>query len=131
MSADLAEDIRPYQSSLKSHTVFYNPKAAVKAWEAMENEMGISSDAGRQPARQISHILAVTARQGYLRSASAEVRCARTIDDYLQLEQERVEDFFNRGGGTFFPQWRESEEQKRNLLSAAGFWIFPRGHLIL
>jgi hypothetical protein len=93
----------------------------------MENKLGIRSDANQQPARQISYILAVTARQGYLRPASAEVRCARTMDDYLQLEQERTEDFFNRGGGTFFPQWRENEEQKRNLLSAAGFWIFPYG----
>lgn len=93
----------------------------------MENKLGIRSDANQQPARQISHILAVTARQGYLRPASAEVRCARTIDNYLQLEQERTEDFFNRGGGTFFPQWRENEEQKRNLFSAAGFWIFPYG----
>lgn len=80
----------------------HNPKAAVKAWEAMENKLGIRSDAGPQPAHQISHILAVTARHGYHYSAYAAVRCARTMDHYLQLKQERTEDIFNIGGVTFF-----------------------------
>ncbi|CAG9956660.1 unnamed protein product [Clonostachys rosea f. rosea IK726] len=119
------EDIRPYQPNLKSHTVFYNPKLAVQAWEAIENKLGICNNT--EPVRQISHILAVTARQGYLRSAEAEVRCARTMDNYLQLEQDQTEEFFNQGPGSSNPEWRETEEQKKSLLSAAGFWIFPYG----
>ncbi|CAH0045440.1 unnamed protein product [Clonostachys solani] len=121
------EDIRPYQPSLQSHTVYYSPKPAVQAWEAMEDKLGIRSDTGTQPVRQISHVLAATARHGYHRRASAEVRCAKTMDDYLQLEQDQAEKFFSNGPGSLFPQWRETEEQKRTLLSAAGFWIFPYG----
>ncbi|CAI6092928.1 unnamed protein product, partial [Clonostachys chloroleuca] len=117
------EDIRPCQSTFESDTILHNPKAAMKAWEAMENKLGIRSDAGPQPAHQISHILAMTARHGYHYSAYAANHGpllavkAREDGGYLQ----------HRWGYLFFPSGGSLKSRRRISCPRLAFGYFPTG----
>ncbi|VUC32443.1 unnamed protein product [Clonostachys rosea] len=124
-------DLRPIQPSLEGQTVWRDPKCAVQAWVEMEKKLGChSQESGKkEPIRQISHILAMGGKSDYHHSVPCDVICRKMMDDLLQRDQEDLHQLFIDGPGQFLPReaWEETEERKKNLLSAAGFWIFPLG----
>ncbi|CAG9982938.1 unnamed protein product [Clonostachys byssicola] len=128
----LGSDPRPIESSLKGQTVWNDPKTAVQAWVKMERKLGFHNKklkGGRQPSREISHLLAMTARNGYRHMAPREVDSEQTMDEFLQRELDMLKEHFVDGVGSDWPQFyhQEVEEGKEYLLSAAGFWVFPLG----
>ncbi|CAG9982869.1 unnamed protein product [Clonostachys byssicola] len=128
-------DPRPIQASLRGQTVWNDPKKPVEAWLRMERVLGLdrqkvgeaASVSSTESISTISHILAMSGRKGLISDAYFDVRCSQTMDLALRIEQESIDQMADRGG--YFEVIREMEpvESKENLLSAAGFWIFPEG----
>ncbi|KAK7225266.1 hypothetical protein V2G26_013269 [Clonostachys chloroleuca] len=128
-------DPRPIQASLKGQTVWNDPKKPVEAWLRIEKALGLDRHkvGGDPPVSvmgsisTISHILAMSGRKGLISDAYCDVRCSQTMDLALRIEQESIDEMADGGG--YLEEIREMEpvESKKNLLSAAGFWIFPEG----
>ncbi|CAH0053961.1 unnamed protein product [Clonostachys solani] len=128
----LGSDPRPIESSLEGQTVWQDPKTAVQAWVKLERKLGFPNKkrkGSKGPSREISHLLAMAARNGYTRRAPFEVNSEQTMDDCLQLELDTLKSYFIDGVGSLWPHLyhQEVEEGKEYLLSAAGFWVFPLG----
>ncbi|VUC29382.1 unnamed protein product [Clonostachys rosea] len=128
-------DPRPIQASLQIQTVWNDPKKPVEAWLRMERMLGFdrrkvggdTSAPFTSPNSTISHLLAMSGRKGSTSDGYCEVSCSQTMDLALRIEQEMVDRMAD--GCEYLREIREMEpmESKRNLLSAAGFWIFPEG----
>lgn len=120
-------DPRPIQPSMKKNEVLWgDPRDVVHAWVDMEKKLGFHNEGSsdNELAREISHLLTVGATRWAPHHPTLEVRCDQTMDQFLQLEQDRVHKKYLDAE---FKSWQEPEERKKNLLSAAGFWVFPLG----
>ncbi|CAH0031796.1 unnamed protein product [Clonostachys rhizophaga] len=131
----ITPDPRPIQASLKGQTVWNDPKKPVEAWLRVERALGLdrhkvaggASVSARASISTISHILAMSGRKEIISDTYCDVRCSQTMDLALRIEQESIDQMADRGG--YLEEIREMEpvESKKNVLSAAGFWIFPEG----
>uniref|UniRef100_A0A8H7NBK0 Uncharacterized protein n=1 Tax=Bionectria ochroleuca TaxID=29856 RepID=A0A8H7NBK0_BIOOC len=128
-------DPRPIQASLRGQTVWNDPKKSVEAWLRIEKALGLdrhkvgggASVSVTGSISTISHILAMSGRKRVISDAYCDVRCSQTMDLALRIEQEKTDQMADEGG--YLKEIREIEpvESKNNILSAAGFWIFPEG----
>jgi hypothetical protein len=109
----------------KNEVLWGDPRDVVHAWVDMEKKLGFHNEGSdNELAREISHLLTVGATRWAPHHPTLEVRCDQTMDQFLQLEQDRV---YKKYLDAEFKSWQEPEERKKNLLSAAGFWVFPLG----
>lgn len=109
-------DPRPFESDLGRTTVGRDPRTVIRQWQALRDRFGLG-DEGSSEAQSIlnlSYVLAIGPENG-----NKPVYGPKTMDKYLTREREQWASWEKRLPALSELPWR------KELLSVAGFWIFP------
>lgn len=116
-------DPRPIEPDLGKTTVGRHPRTVVQQWKALRESFDISDNENHQTRNntEYSHVLAVVPSNG-----KRPVRGHESLDAYLLKEREQWDAWKTSVSNLKGLSKRlEEDERKAQVLSVAGFWVFP------